>query len=233
MKQNNFFYLFRVNFFTGLAIVLPGLISIGLLFWFFGTVSNFTDTLLFFLPHKLTHPVSADGREGAIYWYWSLAALAVSFILVVLTGRFARYYMGRQAIALADHLIMQVPLLNKIYSTVKQVNEAFSSNKSSFKQVVLVAFPHPNARSIGFVTGEHKSMPMQTETLISVFIPTTPNPTSGFMIMMPERDITKLDMTVAEGIKFIISLGAISPVFNATQVGMAHAALSEAQPASK
>jgi len=213
MKSNSFFSLFRVNFLTGLAIVLPGLISVGLLYWFFGTIANFTDTLLFFLPHKLTHPIGADGREGSIYWYWSLAALVMAVILIGLIGRFARYYLGRQAIALADHAIMQVPLLNKIYGTVKQVNEAFSSNKSSFKQVEMVTFPHPGPWSVGFVTGEHKSLPMQTETLISVFIPGTPNPTSGFMILVAERDLIKLDMTVADGIKFIISLGAISPEF--------------------
>ena len=213
MKHNSFFSLFRVNFLTGLAVVTPGAISIGLIYWLFGTISNFTDFLLFFLPHKLTHALDADGKIGSILWYWSLAALVVAVILVALTGHFARYYLGRQAIALADHAIMQVPLLNKIYSTLKQVNEAFSSNKSSFKLVVLVAFPHPGARSVGFVTGEHTSIPGQTETLVSVFIPTTPNPTSGFMILVPERELVKLDMSVPDGIKFIISLGAISPVF--------------------
>jgi len=104
-----------------------------------------------------------------------------------------------------------VPLLNKIYSTVKQVNEAFKTDKSSFKQVVMVTFPHSNARSVGFVTGEHRGLSPSGEILISVFIPTTPNPTSGFMILARESEITKLDMSVAEGIKFIISLGSIAP----------------------
>lgn len=233
MKRKSIFDLFRVDFLTGLAIVLPALISIWLMFAVFGTISNFTDALLFFLPHNLTHPIGADGREGPIYWYWSLAALVLAVVLISLTGRFARFYLGKQAIALADHALMQVPLLNKIYSTIKQVNEAFSSNKSSFKQVVIVAFPHQNARSIGFVTGEHKALPGQSETLVSVFIPTTPNPTSGFMIMISERDIVKLDMSVAEGIKFIISLGAISPVFNTLESGVAHPSLPHSEPASK
>jgi len=105
--------------------------------------------------------------------------------------------------------MMRVPLLNKIYGTVKQVNESFHSNKSSFKQVVLVNYPHARSRSLAFVTGEQKSL--GPEKLISVFIPTTPNPTSGFLLLVPESEIVKLDISVADGIKFIISLGAISP----------------------
>jgi uncharacterized membrane protein len=124
---------------------------------------------------------------------------------------FGRYYFGRQLIKWADQMLMQIPLLNKIYGTVKQVNDAFSSNKSSFKQVVMVAFPHPGSRTIGFVTGEHRTLTATGDMLVSVFIPTTPNPTSGFMILVPEKDLIKLDMSVAEGIKFTISLGAIAP----------------------
>ncbi len=104
---------------------------------------------------------------------------------------------------------MRVPLVNKIYGTVKQVNASFSNNKTSFKQVVLVTFPHGRSRSLAFVTGE-QTLPGQ-EKLVSVFIPTTPNPTAGFLLLVPESEITRLDMSVADGIKFIISLGAISP----------------------
>jgi uncharacterized membrane protein len=209
MKQSSFMSSFRVNFLTGLAVVLPGVISIGLLVAIFGTVSNFTDHLLFFLPHKYTHDFDADGKEGAIYWYCSLAALILAVFLVALIGKFTRYYIGRQVIAIADHVLMSVPLLNKIYSTLKQVNEAFSNDKSSFKQVVLIPFPNTNLLSIGFVTGEHKTLSPTGETLIGVFIPTTPNPTSGFLVLARESEITRLDMSVADGIKYIISLGAI------------------------
>ena len=136
-------------------------------------------------------------------------ALAWAIFLVCLVGRYGRNYLGRKTIQWADRAIMRVPLLNKIYATVKQVNESFSSNKSSFKQVVVVAFPSPRSRSIGFVTGDQHGL--GGEKLLSVFIPTTPNPTSGFLVLVPESDVLKLDMTVADGIKFIISLGAISP----------------------
>jgi uncharacterized membrane protein len=104
--------------------------------------------------------------------------------------------------------------LNKIYGTFKQVNEAFSTGKgSSFKTVVLVEFPSPGIRSVGFLTSESKDeAQLKTEEkLVCVFVPTTPNPTSGFLIMVPEHKVTKLDMSVADGIKYIISFGNIAP----------------------
>jgi uncharacterized membrane protein len=111
-----------------------------------------------------------------------------------------------------DRVLMQVPLLNKFYGAIKQVNEAFAGNKSSFKTVVLVEFPGPGHYSVGFITNETQGELQQTagKNLVSVFIPTTPNPTSGFLILVPEEKLTKLDMSVTEAIKYIVSLGAIA-----------------------
>lgn len=204
-KENSLVAHWRANFFTGLAIVTPAVISIAVLVWLFRNVANLTDYLLFFLPHRMTHE---NGGRGEMTWYWSICAFLFAIALIALIGRFGRFYFARKAIEWTDNLLLRIPLLNKIYGTVKQVNESFTSNKSSFKQVVLVAFPHKDSRSVGFVTGEHKS---SDGRWISVFIPTTPNPTSGFLVMVRETEITKLDMTVADGIKYIISLGAISP----------------------
>jgi len=199
----------RSNFLTGLAVVLPAVVSIGALAWLSITVANITDTLLFFLPRSLTH----HGRgEGPMYWYWSLAAFVLAVLLISLIGRLTRYYIGKKIIQLLDQGLLRVPLLNKIYVTIKQVNEAFTSNKSSFKQVVLVEFPSPGQRAVGFVTGEQdEAFHQGPESTVSVFIPTTPNPTSGFLILVPASDVKKLNMSVAEGIKFIVSLGAIPP----------------------
>ncbi len=211
MKKRYDFARWRGNFFTGLAIVLPAVISIAVVVWLFGTVSNITDTLLIFLPKKLTHK-----EEGPMHWYWSLCALLLAVLLIGLVGSLARYYFGKKLIELVDLALLRVPLLNKIYSTIKQVNAAFSpSSKSSFRQVVLIQFPRPGQYSVGFVTGEdQKEVQQKTkEHVFSVFVPTTPNPTSGFLVLVPENEITKLDMSVADGIKFIISLGAIAPEF--------------------
>jgi uncharacterized membrane protein len=201
----------RANFLTGLAIVLPAVISLAVVKWLFGTIANITDLLLIFLPADWTH--SQDGL-GPMRWYWSLTALALTLILIALIGLLARYYIGKRIIHGVDRLMLRVPLLNKIYGTIKQVNEAFSSsNKSSFKQVVLVDFPQPGQKAMGFITadqpGDLALNPAQRT--VSVFVPTTPNPTGGFLLLLPESQVTKLDMSVADGIKFIISLGAITP----------------------
>ena len=209
----------RTDFLTGLAVVLPGIVSIAVLVWLFGTVSRFTDTLLFFLPRTWTHTSSGT---GPIYWYWSFTALLLAIALIGALGRLARYYVGKKMIQAVDMALLRIPLLNKIYGTLKQVNEAFtSSNKSSFSQVVLVQFPHPGQHSVGFLTGaDHKEVQAKAgKKILSVFVPTTPNPTSGFLIMVPESDIIKLDMSVADGIKFIISLGAVAPEYLPARTG--------------
>jgi uncharacterized membrane protein len=139
-------------------------------------------------------------------------------VLVTVIGRFARNYLGRQMIRTVDQLMFRVPLLNKIYGTVKQVNEAFSSGKkSSFKQVVLVEYPRHGLYSVGFITSDDhpEASARLGRKVVGVFVPTTPNPTGGFLLVVPETDVILLDMSVAEGIKYIISLGAIVPHYPA------------------
>jgi uncharacterized membrane protein len=125
----------------------------------------------------------------------------------------ARYYIGRRMIEWLDLAMMNMPLLNKFYAAIKQVNEAFSGNKNSFKTVVLVEFPREGMFSVGFLTSDQRDEVQQKtmENVVSVFIPTTPNPTSGFLVLVPADKVTKLDMTVADGFKYIVSLGAIVP----------------------
>jgi len=201
----------QANFYTGLAIVLPAVISIAVVKWLFGTVAHVTDLLLFFLPEPWTH--DAAGRTN---WWWSATALVLAVVLISLLGRLARYLLFRKLIQLLDLALLRVPLLNKVYGAIKQVNEAFTtSSRSSFKQVVLVEFPRAGIYSLGFVTSEHLNE-IQHRTAphtVSVFIPTTPNPTSGYLIFVPEDQLTKLEMPVADAIKLIISLGAVSPMY--------------------
>ena len=208
MNAPGLFDRWRTNFLTGLAVVLPALVSIAVCVWLFGTISNFTDRLLFFIPEKYLH---ANNGKGPILWYWSPIAFVVAVILVTVVGQIARFYFGKKMIEWSDRLLLRIPLLNKIYGTVKQVNDAFSNNKSSFKQVVLVPFPTSDTFAIGFLTSE-QSFPSPTgDRLLTIFIPTTPNPTSGFLVLMPATKVTKLDIPVADGIKFIISIGSIPP----------------------
>lgn len=201
----------RGNFLTGLAVLLPTVVTLAVIKWLFGTVSSLTDLLLFFLPQTITHQ---DRGNGPMTWYWSLAAFLLAIVLVSAVGLLARYYIGKRLIAWLDTAMLRVPLLNKIYGTIKQVNEAFSTgSKTSFKTVVLVEFPREGMYSLGFQTSENQDeIQMKTkEKVVCVFVPTTPNPTSGFLVLLPEDKVTKLDMSVADGIKYIISLGALAP----------------------
>lgn len=209
--RKSLFARWRSSFLTGLAVILPGVITLAVVKWLFGTVSSFTDTLLFFLPADVTHQ---NGGAGPIHWYWSLLALTVAVVMVSVVGVLARYYIGKKIIDWTDRVLMRVPLTNKIYGTIKQVNESFASGKkSSFKTVVLVEFPREGIHSIGFVTSEqHDEVQKKIkEKTICVFVPTTPNPTGGFLLIVPEDNVIKLEMSVADGLKYVVSLGAISP----------------------
>jgi uncharacterized membrane protein len=208
--RKSFFARWRASFLTGLAVVLPGAITLAVVKWFFGTITKFTDFLLFFLPISLTH---ADNGDGPIHWYWSLLAVVLAVVIVSFIGGMTRYYIGKRIIAWADSVMLRVPVLNKIYGTIKQVDEAFSSGKkSSFQTVALIEYPREGVYSVGFITSEQSD---EIETKIHqkcfrVFIPTTPIPTGGFLVVVPVEKVIKLDMSVADGFKYIISIGALA-----------------------
>ena len=217
MEQKGFFAQWRGNFVTGLVIILPAVISIALIVWLFGSVANVTDALLFFLKYFLSPDrIYVNGKSGPMFWYWSLLAFALAMMLISILGRVARNYIGKQLIQATEALILRVPLMNKVYSTIKQVNEAFSTGKkSAFKTVVLIQFPRQGIYTIGFITSEQNAevQAKTREKIVCVFVPTTPNPTSGWLALVPEKDVIRLQMSVADAIKFIISLGAVAPAY--------------------
>jgi uncharacterized membrane protein len=210
MEPKSLFARWRASFFTGLAVILPGVITLAIVKWFFGTLSSLTDFLLFFLPAEVTH---ANNGLGPVHWYWSLLTIIVSALGVTCVGLLTRLYIGRRLIDFADTLILRMPILNKIYGTIKQVDRAFTSGKkSSFQTVVLVEYPREGIYSVGFITSE-QAAEVQEKTnkkCVCIFIPTTPIPTGGFLIVVPEEKVIKLDMSVEDGFKYIISIGAIS-----------------------
>lgn len=219
MEHKGLIVRWRANFLAGLAIILPAVVSIAVIVWLFGSVSNITDALLFFLKYLLNpERIYLNGKSGQMFWYWSLLALLLAVGLVSIVGRLARNYIGKKLIQWMDNVLMRVPLVNKIYSTIKQVNEAFSTGKkSAFQTVVLIQFPRAGIYSLGFITGEqHDEVQQRTkEHVVCIFVPTTPNPTSGWLVLVPDKDVTRLQMSVADAIKFIISLGSVSPEYAA------------------
>lgn len=138
--------------------------------------------------------------------------LAISILLV--TGMLAANLFGRRLVEFWEAILNRIPLVRSIYSSVKQISTTIlDSNGKSFRKVVMLQYPRKGIWSIGFLTNEDVSTDIDgfNEELAAVFVPTTPNPTSGFIIMVPRDDFTELDMSVEEGFKFIISMGVIVP----------------------
>ena len=144
--------------------------------------------------------------------------LAVALVLI--TGMIMANLLGRRLVAFWESLLARIPLVRTLYSAVKQIMEAvLATDAKSFRKVLLVEYPRKGVWSLAFMTSDDLGE-VQDKTIanvISVFIPTTPNPTSGFVLMVPESDVIELDMAVEEGLKMIISMGVVVPNSQAYQ----------------
>lgn len=140
--------------------------------------------------------------------------LLASIVLAVGVGALASNLLGRRFIRWSEQALLKVPIFRGVYATIKQVLDAFAGQqRTAFQNVVLVEYPRKGAFSVGFETGGAPAeLDEKTgEDLVNVFIATTPNPTSGFLIMVPRRDVRYLDMSVEDGMKMVISGGVIGP----------------------
>lgn len=144
----------------------------------------------------------------------SAAAILLVCVGVTIFGFLSNYFLGKFIVKFTEVIFQRVPFLNSIYKTVKQIIDTFATQKTAvFQKVVLLEFPRKGCRVIGFLTGEGQGEleAKAEQKLYNIFVPTTPNPTSGFLIMLPPEEFTILEMTIAEGMKFIISGGAVVP----------------------
>jgi uncharacterized membrane protein len=190
-------------FITGLLVLVPLVITIWVLKSFIGVM----DQSLLLLP-EAWHPHTFLGRDipgiGAI----------LTVLIVLTTGLIATNFFGMQLIILWEKLLNHLPVVKSIYSSVKQVSDTlFSDSGNAFRQAVLVQFPREGAWTIAFVTGTpggDVANHLQGD-YVSVFVPTTPNPTGGYFLMMPKADVIELEMTVDEALKYIISMGVVAP----------------------
>lgn len=180
-------------FLAGLATLLPVYISIWLIVWLFNMVDNILKPLL--------EPIIGCAVPGL--------GFIIIIALVILLGFISTNYLGRRILGWWENLMQNIPLLGKVYGTIKRITDSlFSSNKSAFKQVALVEFPRPGIFSLGFITNDE--FPHIEEDTYSIFIPTTPNPTSGWFVVLPREDVKILDMSVDQGMEFIISAGMVA-----------------------
>lgn len=194
----------RARFFAGVVITAPVAITLTIVFWLIGEVDRRFKPLIppEWNPESLV-PFSIPGL-----------GLIVALASLTLIGAVGTNLIGRSFINLADRFFSNVPLVRNIYSLFKQLFEVFgSTSQNNFKEMVLVEYPKKGTWCVGFVSGEVRGEIQHKleDDVMGVFVPTTPNPTSGFFMFVPEKEVIRLDMTVEEGAKLIVSVGMVVP----------------------
>jgi uncharacterized membrane protein len=202
---------FRRYLIAGLLVWVP-LIVTGLIIKFLVDLLDFTILLL--PPSWRPEAILGFSVPGT--------GVVVAIVIVFLTGIVAANIVGRKLFDLGEAIVDRIPLVRSIYSAVKQVvHSLFSNGGQSFRRVLMVQYPRKGLWTLGFQTGvgvgevQHRT----DHEVVTVFIPTTPNPTSGFVIMVPREDAVELDMSVEDGLKFVMSLGVVVPEWPASGKG--------------
>jgi uncharacterized membrane protein len=203
----------RDNFLAGLAIVLPVALSIFLFTW---GLQKITGGIFNWLSER--YGLDQTWPEGKVPDQVRISVqMLILFVLIVVTimiGWLARTIIGKHLIKLGDMVLQRIPLFNRVYTVLRQISQSVLSEKSEmFSEVVLIEFPRPGIRSLAFITGRSRGE-IQDKTegeVFTLFVPTSPNPTSGYMIVAAETEFDRLDMSVEEGMKMVISGGAVLP----------------------
>jgi len=189
---------------TGVLIWIPLVITL----WVLNLIVSAMDSTLLLLPQSL-QPKSWLG--------FNIPGLGVVLTLVVLllTGVFAANIIGQRLVQLSERLLARIPVVKNIYNSVKQVSDTlFSSQGQAFRKALLVQFPHTETWTVAFLTGTPSGEVAEKlgGERISVYVPTTPNPTSGFFLIVPRSKVVELDISVDEALKYVISIGVAPPV---------------------
>ncbi len=197
-------------FITGLVILLPLTLTI----WIVAFAVNFLTKPFMGLVTKVFSETTIQLHPQLLKYGSQIIILIGIFLFTILLGLFARWFIIKGLIKIGDKILHKIPLVNKVYKTTQDiVKTLFITDKNSFKQVVMVPFPYKGLYSIGFVSRkapETCSEAVNTD-LISVLVPTTPNPTTGFIVLFKKEDIIFLEMKPEDGIKYIVSCGVIVP----------------------
>jgi uncharacterized membrane protein len=192
---------------AGLLVIVPVAITIAVLRWIIETL----DQTLLILP-QAWHPDRVFGIH--IPGFGVLLTLAILLIV----GATASNFIGRKLVVLGDAIVTRIPVVRSIYSSVKQVSDTlFSESGNAFRTAVLVQWPRPDVWTIAFVTGTpggDVANYLRGEEYVSVYVPTTPNPTGGCFVMLRKSDCIELKMSVDEALKYVVSMGVVSPRTN-------------------
>ena len=197
-KKKSLTSILRNYFITGIVVLIPIGFTLYLTKFIIGISSNI-------IPQNINPnnylPYAIPGIE-----------ILISIIFITLVGGLSLSFLGKRVLKFIDDLFKKIPFLRTIYSAILQMTESFSSKDNNKKSVVLVEYPRKGVWAVGFATKENKGqMSKKTnKNLINVFVPTTPNPTSGFLLMFPVDEVINLDMSFEEASKFIVSAGTSS-----------------------
>ena len=185
----------RNYFLTGVVVLIPIGITLYLTKFIIGISSNIIPTKI--NPNNYL-PFSIPGLE-----------IIISLIIITLIGGLSLSFLGKKVLNLIDDLFKRIPFLRTIYSAIVQMTDTFTKKDTDKKSVVIVEYPRKGCWAVGFATKKNKTeiSKKTNKNLINVFLPTTPNPTSGFLLMFPEDEVIYLDMTFEEASKFIVSAG--------------------------
>lgn len=205
-RKTSFFGRLRSSFFTGIVVILPIALTIWLIWTMIGWVDGFV------------LPLVPDTIKPEKYIGINLRGVGVIIFLIftILVGWIAKGLLGRSLIRWGENLVNRMPVVRSIYSGVKQIAETvFAQSERSFEKACLIEYPRRGIWAIGFIStnarGEVAASTSSPTPLVGVFVPTTPNPTSGFLLFFPRGDVIELDMSVEEAAKLVISAGLVYP----------------------
>ena len=208
------FVTFRNAFISGALLLAPLIVTV----WAFTNIVNFVGgtfrpLFFFFVPETFRD-------RPSLTILWDILATIIVIILVTGLGFVSRYVFGKYFVSIGERFMLSIPGVSAVYNTVKQIVETFGTqNRNLFNQVVLVQFPRPGVWAIGFLTSktQGEAQAKTTQEVWTVFVPTSPNPTSGFLLLLPRHEVTELEMSVGEGMKMVISGGAVVPAWPQTK----------------
>ena|ERR1043166_4412395 len=196
--------LFRGYFITGLLVWLPIWLTLVVISF----IVNLLDGVTALLPDSY-QPVHWLGFNVPGFGF------VISIVVVFITGILVTNIVGRKLVQLGEAILARIPLVSTLYQAIKQVSESlFKPGERSFRHVLLVEYPRQGIWSLAFQTGSGVTEVSQHigEEMVTLFIPTTPNPTSGFLMMVPRNKVVKLDMSIDEAFKYVMSLGVVQPI---------------------
>jgi len=196
----------RRAFLAGAIVLAPLAVTVWVFSWLIGVIGGPGRQIF----ERLLPESWFEGNE----WLWTLVAAVLALLCVTVLGYLSSYVAGRFLLGQTERIMQRVPLIGAVYKTSKQIIATFSAERRAvFEKVVLIEFPRPGCYAIGFLTSREPSemAAASGEELWNIFVPTTPNPTSGFLVLLPRRAVTELRMSIGEGMKLIISGGAVVP----------------------